>query len=116
MGFGLIAAPIAKFRRDLRVFQTFEIQTRLIGWDRKWGFIEHRFVRDQRVIGVVAIRGMFKGPDGPIDPGVLLTGLAHEAQSPELPAWTNHFQQSGELLSELLREEERSQGVRARQE
>jgi len=47
---------------------------------------------------------------------LLLTGLAHDAPSPELPAWTNHFQQSGELLSELLREEERSQGVRARQE
>jgi hypothetical protein len=29
---------------------------RLIGWDGKWGFLEHRFVRKDRVIGVVAIR------------------------------------------------------------
>ena len=43
--FPVVGDAIAKFRRDLKVFQTFEIQTRLIGWDRKWGFIEHRFVR-----------------------------------------------------------------------
>jgi acyl-CoA thioesterase FadM len=109
--FPVVGDAIAKFRRDLKVFQTFEIRTRLIGWDRKWGFIEHRFVRDDRVIGVVAIRGIFKGPGGPIDPGLLLTELAHSAPSPELPEWTNRFEQSSELLSELLRQEERSQGL-----
>ena len=80
-----VGDAIAKFRHDLRVFQTFEIHTRLIGWDRKWGFLEHRFVRNDRVIGVVAIRGVFKGPSGPVDPGVLLAGLAHTTPSPELP-------------------------------
>jgi acyl-CoA thioesterase FadM len=113
--FPVVGDAIAKFRRDLKAFETFEIQTRLIGWDRKWGFIEHRFVRGHRVIGVVAIRGIFKGPDGPIDPGVLMTGLGHAAQSPELPDWVNHFQQSGELLSESLRAEERAQGLRGRE-
>jgi hypothetical protein len=29
-----------------------------------------------------------------------------------LPEWANRFDQSGQLLSELLREEEHSQGVR----
>jgi acyl-CoA thioesterase FadM len=108
--FPVIGDAIAKFRHDLKVFQTFEIQTRLIGWDRKWGFMEHRFVRMDRVVGVVAIRGVFKGPGGPVDPEVLLAGLAHSAPSPELPEWANHFHQVGELLSELLRDEERSKG------
>lgn len=108
--FPVVGDAIAKFRRDLKAFQTFEIQTRLIGWDRRWGFIEHRFVRKGRVIGVVMIRGVFKGPDGPVDPGVLLAELSHAAASPELPEWANRFQQSSELLSERLREEERAQG------
>ena len=107
----IIGDAIAKFRQDLKLFQRFEIHTRLIGWDRKWGFLEHRFVRTDRVIGVVAIRGVFKGPGGPLDPGVLLAGVAHAAPSPELPEWANRFHQGGELLSELLREEERLQGV-----
>jgi acyl-CoA thioesterase FadM len=108
--FPVIGDAIAKFRHDLKAFQSFEIHTRLIGWDRKWGFMEHRFVRMDRVIGVVAIRGVFKGPGGPLDPEVLLAGLAHSARSPELPGWANRFHQAGELLSELLHDEERSKG------
>jgi acyl-CoA thioesterase FadM len=110
--FPVVGDALAKFRRDLKVFQSFEIHSRLIGWDSKWGYIEHRFVRRRRVVGMVVIRGLFKGPGGPIDPGVLLAGLAHSAPSPQLPEWTTRFQQSSELLSEVLREEERSQGLR----
>jgi len=58
----VVGDAMAKFRRDLKVFQGFEIHTRLIGWDSKWGFIEHRFVRDRRVVGMVVIRGVFTGP------------------------------------------------------
>src|SRR5258708_17300845 len=114
--FPVAGDAIAKFRRDLKAFQTFEIRPRLIGWDRKGVFVEHRFVRDQRVIGVVAIRCIFKGRRGPVDPGALLTGLGHAAPSPELPKWANHFQQSVELLSESLRAEDRAQGLRGREE
>jgi hypothetical protein len=103
----VVGDAIAKFRRDLKVFQYFEIHTRLIGWDHKWGFLEHRFVRGGRVIGVVAIRGVFKGPSGPLDPGTLLGGIGETAASPELPVWVDHFHRSSELLSESLRAEER---------
>jgi acyl-CoA thioesterase FadM len=112
----VVGDAIAKFRRDLKLWQAFEIHTRLLGWDRRWGFIEHRFVRDRRVLGVVAVRGIFKGPDGPLVPGVLLAGLSHAASSPELPPWVNSFQQGSELLSESLREEEGLQGLRNRKE
>jgi len=109
--FPVVGDAIAKFRRDLKVFQTFEIHTRLLGWDHKWGFIEHRFVRENRVIGIVAIRGVFKTPKGPLDPQTLLTGLSHASPTPELPEWTNCFQQSSELLSETLRAEERERSA-----
>jgi acyl-CoA thioesterase FadM len=114
--FPVIGDAIAKFRHDLKAFQTFEIHTRIIGWDRKWGYIEHRFVRLDRVIGVVAIRGVFRGPGGPVSPEVLLAGLGHTAASPELPEWAHRFHQGGELLSELLRDEERLKGLHERQE
>ena len=110
--FPVVGDAIAKFRRDLKVFQSFEIHTRLIGWDSKWGVIEHRFVRAGRVIGVVAIRGVFKGPHGPVQPNTLLAGLGYSEPSPELPEWAHCFHQGSEELSELLREEEHSQGLR----
>ncbi len=105
----VVGDVIAKYRRDLTAFQTVEIQTRIVGWDRKWGFLEHRFVRGGRVIGAVAIRGVFKGPAGLIEPADLLRDLGQTAPSPALPDWAARFNESSELLSQLLRAEERSQ-------
>ena len=102
--FPVIGDAIAKFRRDLKVLESFEIETRLLGWDHKWGFLEHRFIRNDRVIGVVAIRGVFKGPSGPVDPGVFLSELSHSQPPPPLPSWTHNFQDGCEAMSELLRD------------
>ncbi len=111
--FPVVGDVIAKFRRELTAFQAFEVYTRIIGWDHKWGFIEHRFIREGRVLGVVAIRGVFKGPNGPVDPGVFLAGLAHSLPSPELPQWATDFHEGCESLTTLLRTEEVNLGQRS---
>jgi acyl-CoA thioesterase FadM len=102
----VVGDAIAKFRHDLKVFQVFEIETRLLGWDHKWGFIEHRFIRNGRVLAVVGARGLFRGPAGPVDPSVFLKEFSHDLPSPELPAWARDFHEAGEAMSELLRGEE----------
>jgi acyl-CoA thioesterase FadM len=102
----LVGDAIAKFRRDLRLFQSFEIHSRLLGWDDRWGFLEHRFVRDGRVIAVVAIRGMFRGPQGPLNPSQLLGSLNKLTASPPLPEWLLTWDRGSEELSVMLRLEE----------
>jgi acyl-CoA thioesterase FadM len=109
--FLVIGDALAKFRHDLKVFQTFEIHTRVIGWDSKWVFFEHRFVRKDRVIGVVAGRAVLKAQSGTIDLQVVSAELGHSAPSPKLPEWVRCFDQGAELLSELVRDEERSKGI-----
>jgi acyl-CoA thioesterase FadM len=102
----VVGDATAKFRRDLRPFQKFELQTRILGWDERWGFIEHRFVRGGRVLGVVVIRGMFRNSRGPIKPADLLRGLGAEERSPALPEWVTRWHQASEELSKTLRAEE----------
>jgi len=102
----IVGDAIAKFRRDMKLFQKFEIQTRLLGWDHRWGFLEHRFVREGRVLGVVAIRGVFKGPSGPVDPQIFVTALTPGLESPRLPQWAAEWNGSCEALSTVLRAEE----------
>jgi acyl-CoA thioesterase FadM len=108
----VVGDAIAKFRRELRMGQSFEIRSRLVGWDQRWGFLEHRFYRAGRVLGVVAIRGVFRGPDGPLDPGSFLAGLGLQMVSPALPQWIAEWNSGCESLSQLLRDEEQAQGVR----
>jgi acyl-CoA thioesterase FadM len=110
--FPVVGDAIAKFRRDLKVFEAFEIHSRMLGWDEKWGFMEHRFIKNGRVLGVVAIRGVFKGRAGPIRPADLLAGLGVNTTSPPLPSWVATWHTSCEEMSESLREEERKRGIR----
>jgi acyl-CoA thioesterase FadM len=64
--FPLIGDAVAKFRKDLKLFQRYELQSRLIGWDDKWTYMEHRFVRGGRVAGMVIVRGQFRSARGPL--------------------------------------------------
>jgi acyl-CoA thioesterase FadM len=105
--FPMIGDLIAKFRRDMKFFQTCEVQTRLVGWDHKWAFLEHRFVRKGRVLGIVAIRGVFKGKNGLLDPNTVLSNFGVDATPPQLPQWAVRWNEGCELLSETLRAEEK---------
>ena len=102
----MVGDSLAKFRKDLKPFQTFTLETRLLGWDHKWGFLEHRFIRHGRVLGVVVIRGVFKNTQGSLSPGQLLADLAHHSPSPPLPDWVQQWNNSCEQLSVQLRGEE----------
>jgi len=105
----LIGDAVAKFRKDLKLFQRYELQSRLIGWDDKWTYMEHRFVRGGRVAGVVIIRGQFRSSGGPVSPSTILAGLglAQQTASPSLPDWALAWQRSCQELGDALREEER---------
>jgi acyl-CoA thioesterase FadM len=103
----LIADSIAKFRRDLKLLQSFTLETRLVGWERRCIFLEHRFLVEQHVSGLVAVRCVFKSGRRTIYPSELLGGLSTRTQSPVLPAWLSQFSESCEALTRQLHEEER---------
>ena len=109
--FPVVGDSIAKYRRELRVFQKVDIESRLVGWSGRWGFLEHRFIRHGRVVAMVGVRGAFKGPDGAVDSWEFLAQLGGTRASgipvsPELPAWTRNFHESAEAVSTMLRAEE----------
>jgi acyl-CoA thioesterase FadM len=102
----VIADAYAKFRRELKLWQSFDIETRLVGWEQRYIFVEHRFLIDERVVGVVAVRCVFKSGRRTIYPSELFGGLSARDKAPPLPAWLSHFSDSSEELSSQLRQEE----------
>ncbi|MNK84486.1 hypothetical protein D3C87_1043350 [compost metagenome] len=95
-----------KFRRELRLFEAFEIHTRMLGWDHKWSFMEHRFVSNGRVVGVVVMRGLFRAAKGTVPPGEFARKLGLSEQSMEMPQWLTDWSQSCDDMSLQLRDEE----------
>lgn len=103
----VISDAVAKFRRELKLLQPFQIETRLLGWEQRCIFLEHRFLVDEHVSGVVGVRCVFKSGRRTIYPSELLGGLSARNSSPVLPAWLSQFSDSCEALAQQLHAEER---------
>jgi acyl-CoA thioesterase FadM len=93
----------ARFSRPMQVFERFELQSRLLGWNEKWFFTEHRFVRDEHVGASVIVRYLFQGKDGKQTPAAILALVGHTAPSPPLPGWLTNWHQAQDQLTATLR-------------
>ena len=82
----LLGGGVIRFRHSLRFGQTYRVQTRLIGWDERWFFLEHRFVdRRERCVAVGVTRAALRA-DGAWVPTERVAAEVHPgAESPAVP-------------------------------
>tara|TARA_A100001037_G_scaffold137597_1_gene124474 strand:+ start:202 stop:732 length:531 start_codon:yes stop_codon:yes gene_type:complete len=65
----VLAGETIQFRRALKPFQRYELRTRTLGWDEKFFYVEHRFMRGETVhaLALVKVRLVGAGRPKPID-------------------------------------------------
>jgi acyl-CoA thioesterase FadM len=80
-----IATAGLQFLRPLRLFQTCELHTRVVGWDNKWWYLETKFVRKGRTVATVVAKAVVRGPDGTITPKRLLELLGGDPEPFPVP-------------------------------
>jgi acyl-CoA thioesterase FadM len=90
----VIVAESIRFRRSLELFQRFEVETRVLGWDEKAFLMGHRFLRAHRrraamtVLAEAVIRVRFLSPQGAVPASEYLRLVGYPgAASPALPGW-----------------------------
>ena len=84
----VVMAETIQFRRSLKLFQRFDIVTRVLTWDEKGILVEQRFERGGETIARAILRSRFlsrKGGSVPTDDILALSGIAFApAPIPEL--------------------------------
>ncbi|KAM4864682.1 protein THEM6 isoform 1-T1 [Thomomys bottae] len=101
---GVLAASCARYRRSLRLFEPFEVRTRLLGWDDRAFYLEARFVslRDGFVCALLRSRQHVVGAS----PDRVVQHLCkRRVEPPELPEDLQHWIAYNEASSQLLRAE-----------
>lgn len=85
----VVAAETIRFRRSLKLFQAFDVETRIIGWDEKAVIIQHRFLRRGELVADAVIRSRFlrRGGGSTVTSDELLSAIGRAGPSPELPPW-----------------------------
>lgn len=82
----VVASAHVEYRRELRTFQKFRIRTRVLGWDEKWLYIEHRIERGEKLVSLALLKGGLRDHNGMVPPRVVLETLGHSPQSPPVAA------------------------------
>ncbi|SFF50728.1 Acyl-CoA thioesterase FadM [Fontimonas thermophila] len=93
----------ARFSISLQPLQRYRLDSRLLGWNEKWFFCEHCFVRNGRVCAVVLVRYLFLSRRGKVPPTKVLQMCGYDAVSPPLPDWVLHWHQAQEQLTASLK-------------
>jgi acyl-CoA thioesterase FadM len=84
----VIGGAMVRYRRSLGPFERFVLCTKLLCWDEKWLFIEHRIERPDGTLACHAlVKGLFLAPGGAgVPPSELLALLGQKVVSPPMPA------------------------------
>ena len=82
----VVVASTIQFRRSLKLFQRFTIETRVLGWDEKAFLLEQRFERAGELVAVAFVRARFLARGGGnVTPTDVLALVDAGLQAPEIP-------------------------------
>lgn len=83
----VVVAQTIRFRRSLTLFQSFTIETRVLGWDEKAFVLEQRFERGTELVANAVVRARFLARAGDrISPRDVLALAGESSASPVLSA------------------------------
>jgi acyl-CoA thioesterase FadM len=92
----LVATSFCRHFKPLRFLQSFELHSRILGWDEKWFYIEHRFLSRGKLHALGAVKALVADPDRLVPTRELFGLKEGEAlpPSPALPDWVKAWLES----------------------
>jgi len=80
----LVGGVTIRYRRSLDPFESYDLHTRLLGWDAKWFFLEQRFLKGGGELAAEGVvRALFRGKTGNVPVADVLRDMGYDG--PDLP-------------------------------
>jgi len=73
-----------EFQRPLKLWQKYELHSRVGGWDDKWIYLEQTFYSNDKIIAIGQIKGLLRGKGGNIEPQRYIDLIQPGLVSPEI--------------------------------
>lgn len=84
----LLGGGATRFNRSLKLWQRYEVRTRLLCWDSRWFYIEHLFTDlDGRKIAIGVSRAAIRHTKGWVHTDKVVDAIAPGAVSPTAPEY-----------------------------
>lgn len=103
----VLSSVMMRYRLPLMPFQSYELTSRIICWDEKWAFMEHRFIiTSGKKTGAVAAIGIAKGSfldrkaSATVPTREIMDMIGQNIDSPPFPASITKWQEGEDALRE----------------
>ena len=83
----VVSGSTMRFKRAIKPFQKFSIETQALYWDEKGFYLEQRFVSRGKTLALGVVKAVFVGPDGIVAPDVICRMVGADETSPSMPDW-----------------------------
>ncbi|MEO1244173.1 MAG: thioesterase family protein [Pseudomonadota bacterium] len=98
----VIGGAVVRFRRTLKPLQTYRLETRLLSWDERWWFLQHRFIDEEgRSVAMAIARCALRDRDGWVDTKQVLRAVSPDAIPPVPPEFAVHWQASEDAMWQM---------------
>ncbi|MBP2229262.1 thioesterase family protein [Azospirillum agricola] len=81
----VVGAANVRFRRSLKPFQRFTLLTRVLCWDDKYIFIEHRMETASGTAALAVVQGAFLARGRIVPPAEVMAAVGETGESPPMP-------------------------------
>ena len=81
----VVGGIVIKYRREIRAMERFVVRTKIIGWDEKWFYFEHRFEKQGELAALAYARGVMRTREGAVPSADVLALVGWTKPSPPVP-------------------------------
>ena len=101
----LVGTSMCRHFKALKVFQKFDLETRVLGWDEKWIYFEQRFTSKGQLYALGLVKGLMAGPKGPVPIADVFHILHIKHTSPVLPEYVTDWLKAERGIIDALKAE-----------
>ncbi|GIU44903.1 thioesterase family protein [Shewanella algidipiscicola] len=81
----IVNAAEFTYIRDIKPLRKFEVQSKVVGWDEKYFYVEQRFVSENTLRCIVHVRGVFVCDRKQVPIATMVKEAGFDGPAPELP-------------------------------
>ncbi|SNU02266.1 acyl-CoA thioester hydrolase, YbgC/YbaW family [Ruaniaceae bacterium KH17] len=99
----VVAGQTITYRRSLKLGQSFEVHTRVLGFDERWGFIEQTFTHGETIYAHAIIRTRFlKKSGGSVDHADLEEAAGGFPTEQHIPQWVRAWSEANRIPTSTM--------------
>jgi acyl-CoA thioesterase FadM len=97
-GWGMaVAGASTRYRRRVRMFDRFEMRSRVIGWDARFLYMDQSMWRGGECTSQMLLRSAVASKSGIVPPAQVMQAMGLPEVSPPLPAWVQAWSEADAL-------------------